>query len=306
MLNFLVFAIDNMFGEFLGWTPPPNTEVSEANILLFGWTGAGKSRLFNSMASLFNIKQSSVAEELGAADHVTKQLTSYKVADGVQDPAGLGSLKFKFWDTYGLSRDTYKSSYEFDRLVDGALPAGWKRNDTRKFPQADKANLATQRMHCVVFVLPAGATGDKGILSQTRSYIERAVVGRSTLRFNWNLRSNLLIFSIHARFCVAGMAPIVVVTHADVLEPEEWEQTRANLARELGRESRVFLLDNSEQMAKTFQRDKALYLILRSALAAASEFIREQARQAMIVPAAASSAPVVSPVSASQATPTPQ
>lgn len=71
------------------------------------------------------------------------------------------------------------------------------------------------------------------------------------------------------------MAPIAVITHADALEPEEWEPIRLKAKEALGLQQ-VFMLDNSEAMAKTFVRDKALYLILRSALQSAQEFIKAQ------------------------------
>jgi hypothetical protein len=75
-------------------------------------------------------------------------------------------------------------------------------------------------------------------------------------------------------FSEAGMAPIAVITHADELELEDWEDVRGRVKKELGLQNEVFMLDNSEKATKTFARDKALYLILRSALQSAHEFIK--------------------------------
>lgn len=77
----------------------------------------------------------------------------------------------------------------------------------------------------------------------------------------------------------AEMAPIAVITHADEVEPEEWEDIRSSVKKELGLQNEVYMLDNSEKATKTFTRDRALYLILRSALNSAYEFIASSERR---------------------------
>lgn len=68
------------------------------------------------------------------------------------------------------------------------------------------------------------------------------------------------------------MAPIAVATHADQVDGD-LEDVRNRIMWALGLQNEVFMLDNSEKMSKTFTRDKALYMILRSALRSASEYI---------------------------------
>lgn len=72
------------------------------------------------------------------------------------------------------------------------------------------------------------------------------------------------------------MAPIAVITHADELEPEDWEPIRLKAKEALGLQNEVFIIDNSEKMTKTFKRDKTLYLILRSVLQSAQERIKAE------------------------------
>lgn len=88
----------------MSWTPP-SAKAKEANILLFGWTGAGKSRLVNSLMSIFADYQPRAAEELGAADHVTTELSVYKAVDVIREGQGVANLKFQFFDTYGSHID---------------------------------------------------------------------------------------------------------------------------------------------------------------------------------------------------------
>jgi len=143
-------------GEFLQAKPYSKSNAENLNILVFGWAGSTKSSFVNSVFTLLHdsdILQPAIVG--GGMDHTTKELTKYQLKHGDTE------LKVSFWDTWGLTFQTYKGD-EIRGIVNGVLPEDWKMKDLiinkqEEIRQSEESkNL--REIHAILFFFPTSCT----------------------------------------------------------------------------------------------------------------------------------------------------
>jgi GTPase SAR1 family protein len=125
------------------------------NILLFGKAGSGKSSFVNSIYNIYTESDGilSLAETSGGSDHTTKKYTSYDFE----------KYGFRFFDTWGLTKETYKS-FELEKILQGEMPQGfsYEMNYSKKLSSKGQEYIrklketAENRIDCVIFFVPIG------------------------------------------------------------------------------------------------------------------------------------------------------
>ncbi|XP_060583836.1 interferon-induced protein 44-like [Ruditapes philippinarum] len=134
------------------YRPPDGLDVETANILVLGPVGAGKSSLFNTVASVYRGHISDQAVSGSAEKSITSEYRMYRVRSSQKRKP----LPFCLCDTMGLEESQGIDAQELSYILDGHVPDGYKFNPIRpisneihgfvKFPTLG------QKIHCVCFV----------------------------------------------------------------------------------------------------------------------------------------------------------
>jgi len=242
-----------MVGDIANWRPAITTH-EKANILVFGPAGAGKSALINSIFSLWYETYTSTASAMDSDDHVTLESAFYQEQQG-----------FAFLDTVGLSDNNYLNS-EFNNILNGALPVGFKINESKNMNSAIMKTIDTMKdreIHAVIFVIPQGWRGF------VKSQPDKIKKFREFVQYAARLK----------------LAPLVAVTRYDEVDLSE----RPNLKKEFKSitgigERDIFLIDNSDREIKDFQCEKSVYQLLRKALDYSNQFLKQKTPQSFVQP----------------------
>ncbi|XP_062570005.1 interferon-induced protein 44-like [Saccostrea cucullata] len=141
------------------YEPFEESEVPEANILLIGQVGAGKSSFLNTINSIFKGAISSRACTGSAENTLTKSFEKLRI----RDPAAKKHLKFRICDTRGIEKALSIKEEDLRFIMDGNLPNHYIFNPvdsaSAKVPGFVKDPTLKERMHVVVFVID-GSTLD--------------------------------------------------------------------------------------------------------------------------------------------------
>ncbi|XP_060064215.1 interferon-induced protein 44-like [Ylistrum balloti] len=135
------------------YKPLAGLNLKQANILLVGQVGAGKSSFFNTINSIYR-GHISVQANAGSAEHsLTTSFRLYQVRDG---PGGK-PLNFRLCDTRGLEEDQGLTDQEIGFLLDGHVPEKYKFNSAVPLSPDSigfvKNPTLSNKIHCVAFVL---------------------------------------------------------------------------------------------------------------------------------------------------------
>lgn len=147
--------------------PHKNSKAENLNILVFGWAGSTKSSFVNSVFTLLHdsdILQPAIVG--GGMDHTTKELTKYQLKHGETE------LNVSFWDTWGLTFQTYKGD-EIRGIVNGKLPQDWKMKDLiinkqEEIRQSEESKFLRE-IHAILFFFPQGALTDANMEKQRKT-----------------------------------------------------------------------------------------------------------------------------------------
>jgi len=223
--------IAHMVGDIAFWKPlVPNRE--KANILIFGYVGAGKSTIINRSFSLWYRSFTSPAAVLFNGDaHVTTQNHFYD-----------GQPGFRFLDTVGLANYNYRDQ-EFSNIVKGAKVSIATASSTSSSVSVRYSDPELgDEIHACIFVAPQGDRLAPSTLSRKLlGFIEAAV------------ELNLI--------------PILAVTKIDEASPREYDQIRQTFHEQTKIPKRdIFLLDHSPKSEKLVSAEKETYRLLARAL----------------------------------------
>ncbi|XP_056000063.1 interferon-induced protein 44-like [Ostrea edulis] len=152
------------------YMPFEEVDIPEANILLLGQVGAGKSSFLNTINSIFKGRMSSRACTGSTENSLTKSFEKFRV----RNPATKTYLKFRICDTRGVEEGFSIKSEDLGFILDGNLPNHYTFNPvekaTPKVPGFIKDPTLKDRMHAVVFVID-GSTFDvlpEGIIKKLK------------------------------------------------------------------------------------------------------------------------------------------
>ena len=141
---------------------PKSAQISHYNVLLFGEAGSTKSSFLNTVATMLQNRHGRTSDSSklqknapvgGGGAHVTETLHCYSMSE-------LHGFPINIWDTWGLTRDSYKNIKLLELLVSGKLPRNWnfKKHSIEKFSDkfesVKETECLTTEMHAVVFVMP--------------------------------------------------------------------------------------------------------------------------------------------------------
>eukprot|EP00741_Cyanophora_paradoxa_P013083 tig00020675_g12636.t1 len=146
-------------------TPKHGGELSVDyyNVLLFAGVGAGKSSFVNALDSAFLGRISALANVGRGSASVTVPLTKRFLDD----------TNVCLWDCMGWTADTYTKD-EFEYIINGHVPDGFDLRMSINLKTEGlilKPTLA-DRVHVVVFVVPAESLTSESYLARLRSFIE--------------------------------------------------------------------------------------------------------------------------------------
>ena len=175
---------------------PRSSQISHYNVLLFGEVGSTKSSFLNTVATmlqnrhgrtqdLFSLQKN--APVRGRGTYVTETLCRYSMSE-------LYNFPINIWDTWGLTRDSYKNIKLLELLVNGQMPNNWnfKKHsiDSEKFKKKFESNAErpSTEMHAVVFLMRYNCLDDE-------SAEEVQLVTKTFQRFVQLLRNPIILLS---------------------------------------------------------------------------------------------------------------
>ncbi|XP_074490859.1 interferon-induced protein 44 isoform X6 [Sebastes fasciatus] len=156
---------------------PSGGEVTQAQVLLLGPVGSGKSSFVSSVQSVFNGRVTNRAMVGSSSTSFTKKLQSFNIHQKGEDPTGL-----VLCDIVGLGGGemTGLTLHDILSVIKGHVPEGHKfspdqpvRSETVGYV---KRPSLKEQIHCVAFVVDASKllsypTGLKTTLQQLREHI---------------------------------------------------------------------------------------------------------------------------------------
>jgi len=131
----------------------PPTETKSFNIYLFGIAGATKSSFINSVLTLLSAENYIVTRSAvgGGGKHTTTTLVKYN----------LPNSNTVFFDTWGLTQETYTSQDVLDALFIGKLPVNFSMelefNTYRNELEQQKQTWHLRKAHGCLFFIPHGS-----------------------------------------------------------------------------------------------------------------------------------------------------
>ncbi|XP_062590727.1 interferon-induced protein 44-like isoform X2 [Saccostrea cucullata] len=141
------------------YEPFEESDVPEANVLLIGQVGSGKSSILNTINSIFKGTISSRACTGSAETSLTKSFEKFQI----RDPATKRFLKLRICDTRGVEEGLSIKNEDLAFILDGNLPNHYTFNPAEKASSKVhgfiKYPTLKERMHVVVFVID-GSTLD--------------------------------------------------------------------------------------------------------------------------------------------------
>lgn len=156
---------------------PGNKEVNTLRILLHGPQGAGKSSFFNSVNTALQGRSTTraLAQAVETGRSFTLECKTYKV----KDKAG-SFYPFTFTDIAGMDHRCGTKTDDIKKFLNGHINNGYIFNPhssiTEDDPKYKKDPTLTDRIHCLVAVLPANTISmmNEDILRQMREVLEKA------------------------------------------------------------------------------------------------------------------------------------
>ncbi|XP_062586846.1 interferon-induced protein 44-like isoform X1 [Saccostrea cucullata] len=159
------------------YDPMEEVEVPEANILLVGQVGSGKSSLLNTFNSIFKGEMTSRAWT-GSSEHsLTTSFNKFRI----RNPSTKKFLNFRLCDMRGLEENLCIKYEDMAFVLDGNLPNNYKFNPVAQAsldsPGFQKQPTLKDKIHVVVFVVD-GSTLEvmpEGILKKLKETRSMAI-----------------------------------------------------------------------------------------------------------------------------------
>lgn len=156
---------EHLCGDLLAWKPP--SVVKEANILIFGKIGSGKTSFLNGVITLFHQEVQTPYAVAKNDTHVTLKYTKINVNKFIEDCTFSNvepNVKFCFWDTWGVTPSNYTSG-ELKLFLDGMIPDKFDLKNASGIKSfCDQKEADKRKIHAVLFVVPQGiVASDKDI-----------------------------------------------------------------------------------------------------------------------------------------------
>ena len=239
------------------FNPDDPAAVAKFNILLFGWAGAGKSSLLQSIMTLLTESREVLKNAVtvgGGQDHVT---TDIRYTD-----LNKFGIHANLVDTWGMDGDNYTGK-TLSMLCQGLLPSGWGMYQAMGQDEAAKiargaATREQRQIHAVLFCLPHAMIESEADMANIAGQFQELVR--------------------------QGINPIVLLSRIDEVVPEVRddplgthdgvEMLRVAVAKRLMIPmSRVLpMVPYVDENQRDFDKDRLLFKTLSMALRHASEF----------------------------------
>ena len=175
---------------------PRSSQISHYNVLLFGEVGSTKSSFLNTVATMLQNRHGRTSDSFRLRKHApvseegtpgTETLCRYSMSE-------LHNFPINIWDTWGLTRDSYKNIKLLELLVNGKIPNNWnfKKHsiDSERFKKIFESNdeRPSTEMHAVVFLMRYNCLDDE-------SAEEVQLVTKTFQRFVQLLRNPIILLS---------------------------------------------------------------------------------------------------------------
>ena len=239
------------------FNPDDPAAVAKFNILLFGWAGAGKSSLLQSIMTLLTESREVLKNAVtvgGGQDHVT---TDIRYTD-----LNKFGIHANLVDTWGMDGDNYTGK-TLSMLCQGLLPSGWGMMQNMGQDEAAKiargaATREQRQIHCVLFCLPHAMIENEADMANIAGQFQELVR--------------------------QGINPIVLLSRIDEVVPDVRddpmgthdgvETLRATVAAKLSiPASRVLpMVPYVDENQRDVDKDRLINKLLNQALRSASEF----------------------------------
>ena len=234
--------LSDFIAESLKWQPPV-PGFNEANVLVFGELGAGKSTLINSLVSLFSKTFQDPAISLGGqAGHITTFLAPYETPN----------KRVRLIDSRGLKfeRNEEDVLYHLPSILEGRYAFG--KGSSRELGQNEDDNRQ-RTIHACILVL------SKGFFSTFNE-------GQGSYEILREYINNLVAHNLH---------PIIVVTHAEKLKDSDITNLSKTAELKTGvHRDRIFCVDNNNPRDKALAKEKGLYSLLSIVLSSCDSHMK--------------------------------
>ncbi|XP_056000062.1 interferon-induced protein 44-like [Ostrea edulis] len=164
----------------IDYRPPEEMEAPEANVLLVGQIGAGKSSLLNTMNSIFKGEMTSRAWTGSSENSLTTSFNKFRI----RDPSTRKFLNFRLCDTRGLEENMCMKNEDMALILDGHIPHNYTFNPVAQasndVPGFHKQPTSKDKIHVIVFVVD-GSTVDvmpEGVLKKKIKDIKCMAIDR--------------------------------------------------------------------------------------------------------------------------------
>ncbi|KAK9815950.1 hypothetical protein WJX72_012481 [[Myrmecia] bisecta] len=152
--------------SFLATCKPPGS-LPQANLLLFGGVGAGKSSIVSSVDSLFKGRISRRAPHGQGTGSFTRILKKYTFQVDNLDAGTSKDVAWSLWDSAGWSDSDYQTG-ELGFILDGNLPDRFDLASTISVqsPGFNSSPMLADKVHCVCFVVPCESATDEAYIKR--------------------------------------------------------------------------------------------------------------------------------------------
>lgn len=152
-------SLEDLQSEVENFSPPREVKVSQANVLVIGPVGAGKSSFFNTVASIFRGRVTRQASSGSAENSITSQYRMYKVRSSLSGQP----LNFRLCDTRGIEENQTTDASDVNYMLEGNVPEGYQFNPSVPISSeilGFKRNpTLNDRIHCVCIVIDGSTAG---------------------------------------------------------------------------------------------------------------------------------------------------
>lgn len=231
--------------DFQKWKPKV-LGYDEANILVFGEVGAGKSTLINSLISLFSREFKDPAISLkDHSSHITQFLAPYETTN----------MRIRLIDSMGLEfKQNEPERFVLSHILEGRYPFGKQfRESSAMDVSQDKEENQEREIHgCIVLL-------SKGFFS---TFSERD--------------GSYEVLKKHIGELVnRNLNPVVAVTHAEKLSDSSITKLVETVERVTGiHRDRVFCIDNNTPRSKGLAKEKVFFTLFQMILNSVESYMK--------------------------------